>query len=92
MATEVDPVVFKDLRGPVIVRDDLADAIRPLARGLDHHPRHRRIVGPSVELRAQRAYHAVSEGIERLRPVERDDAGGAAPLEQDVVGHGRLRK
>jgi hypothetical protein len=25
------------------------------------------------------------DGIERLRPVERDDAGGAAPLKQDFV-------
>ena len=59
-----------------------------LAGRLDHHARDRRIVAPGVELRAQRHRHAVRDGVERLRPVEGDEAGRAAPLEQDF-GRGR---
>ena len=62
-----------------------------LACGGDHHPRDRGVVGPAIELRAQRQHHGVRDGIERLRPIERDDAGGAAPLEQNVhLAHGCL--
>ena len=43
-----------------------------------------RVVRPGVELARERAHHLVRDRVERLRPVERDDAGGAAPLEQDV--------
>ena len=38
-----------------------------------------------VELRAQRPHHVVGDGVERLRPVERDEAGRAAPLEKDFA-------
>ena len=49
----------------------------------DHHARDRRIVAP--RRRAARATRAPSmgDGVERLRPVEGDETGGAAPLEQD---------
>ncbi len=38
----------------------------------------------SASCARERAHHAVRHGIERLRAVERDEAGGAAALEQDV--------
>ena len=49
--------------------------------GLDHHAGDAGVVGPAVELRAQRQHHAMGDGIERGRPVERDEAGGAAAFE-----------
>ena len=59
-----------------------------LARAHDHHARDGGIVGPGRKLRAHGQHHAMADGIERLRPVERDNAGCPAPLEQDV---GRAR-
>ena len=38
---------------------------------------------PGAQLAVECTHHAVRHGIERLRPVERDNAGRAAPLEQD---------
>ena len=52
-----------------------------LAGGLNRHPRDGRIVRPIVELRAQCQHHGMGDGIERLRPVERDDAGGTPALD-----------
>ena len=46
---------------------------------------HRRIGAPVVELARQRPHHAEGDGVQRFRPVQRDEARGAAAFEQDVV-------
>src|SRR6516164_1856745 len=43
------------------------------------------ILAPSDKLRIERPVHRQGERIERLRPVERDDAEPATALEQDFV-------
>jgi hypothetical protein len=58
-----------------------------LAGSLDHHAGNRRIVSPAIELGAQRKHHGVGDGVERLRPVERDETGRAATFEENIVGH-----
>ena len=79
-------VVAAGLAEIVEMADIAAGREGALAGGLDHDARDRRVVGPGVKLRAQRQHHRMGDGIERLRPVERDEAGGAAPLEQDFGG------
>ena len=41
------------------------------------------VVCPGVELRLHRQAHVMRQRIQRLRPVERDEADGAALFEQD---------
>jgi hypothetical protein len=50
-----------------------------------------RIAGPGFEPMPERTHHAVCHSIERLRPIERHDAGGAAAFEEDfgVRAHAR---
>ena len=52
-----------------------------LALGHDDDARNSVVVSPGGQLRAQRMHHAERDGIERLRPVQRDDAGRATALE-----------
>ena len=69
----------------VVERADVAAGReRPAARGRHHHPRDRRIVAHSCNCRISAPHHAKRHGIERLRAIERDEAGRAAALEQDV--------
>ena len=53
-----------------------------LAIGHDDDARDRVVVGPGGQLRAQGMHHAMRHRIERLRPVQRDNAGRAAALEE----------
>ena len=81
-------VVLAGLAEIVERADIAAGRERPAARRRDDDARDRRIVCPVLQLRRQRPHHAVRHGVERLRPVERDEAGRAAPLEQNFdVAH-----
>src|SRR5262249_15327620 len=65
-----------------------------LARRGDDHTRDRRIARPFVELRRQQTHHVGSDRIERLWPVERDNAGRTAARKHDLglkCIHGRRR-
>ena len=52
--------------------------------GGDDHARDRGVVFPLRELSGERTNHCQRDRIERLRPIERHDAGDAAALEQDL--------
>jgi hypothetical protein len=68
----------------IVERADVAAGREcPLAGCGDHDASDRRVARPGGKLRGERAHHAVGDRVERLRPVERDDAGRAAALEQD---------
>src|SRR4029079_8334039 len=47
--------------------------------------RDRRIARPAIEFVTERAYHAMSDGIERFGPIEGHDPGRTATFEQDVT-------
>ena len=80
----VENVYREDVARPGLDRAEIAAGRESAAAiGHDDDARHGFIVGPGVELRAQRMHHAVRDGVERRRPVERDDAGRAAALEED---------
>ena len=57
---------------------------RAAAARAEDHARDRGIGLPLRELLRERAHHGAGHRVERLRPIERDQPGGAAPLEQDV--------
>src|ERR1043165_1484064 len=61
----------------------------PLALRPDDHARDRRIALPCLKLARERAHHLARHRIERLGPIERDDAGGPAPFKQD---YGRVHE
>jgi hypothetical protein len=50
-------------------------------------------MAPALERVMQAPHHAVRHRVEGRRPIERDDAGGAAAVEQDFGGarHFRVR-
>src|SRR6185369_13962414 len=57
---------------------------RALPIGSDDNTRHRRIGFPFLELSRETAHHRAGDRIERMRPIERDQPGRAAALEQQV--------
>src|SRR3974390_1763569 len=59
------------------------EGARPCA-GNDHAC-HRMVVRPRIKLRAQREHHCVRHCVERLRPVECNDARSAPALAEDFL-------
>ena len=66
-------------RAQITARGERASAV-----GGKDHARDRRIDLPFGELVRERAHHGAGHRVERVRPVERDQPGRAAPLEQEV--------
>ena len=63
---------------------------RACAPSRDDHAGDGGIALPFAQLPRERAHHVVRHGIERVRTIERNEARGAAALEQDVgFVHGR---
>ena len=72
----------------IVKRADIAAGGKGAIAGRgDDNTRDRLVIGPGVELRAQSAHHVVGDGVERLRPVERDQPRRAATFEQDAGVH-----
>jgi len=78
-----------ELRLDVRVRQVLARAERAAGAGDEHRP-HRPVVRRLVERDAQLAQQAGRERVQRLRPVQRQDAHGALGADQQrtVFGSG----
>ena len=75
----------------VELADVATGAERLFPRALHHDPRDGRIAGPVIESPAHLADHAQGQGIERLRPIERDQTGRPLPLADDfALAHAEL--
>src|SRR5689334_18401435 len=56
-----------------------------LARSNDDDAIDGRLRGPAIQLRSQCANHRVRDSVEGFRPVESDESGRAATLEENIV-------
>ena len=66
--------------------DDVAASAEPTITGTGHRDRRDRVVvGPTVESLADQQHHRMSQGVDGLRPVERDQSQ-PPPLIGDHVG------